>query len=203
MLKCFADFTHDDLSMPAQEFEDYKSKYLDIWTYSTKEKVSILNDVDFELELIHRDEINVTYIIKLLARLVNTPDYETRRKEIMNMLGGEAKLRSKKELIERFIIENLPQIEDGEDVQQAFDKYWSAAQLDAFEQICKEEDLHPEKFQGMVEDYLYHEKEPLRDKVLETRKGAQPSILERKTITERTIGKMKGFVETFINGIGE
>ena len=34
-----------------------------------KEKVSILEDVDFELELIHRDEINVAYIIRLLIKL--------------------------------------------------------------------------------------------------------------------------------------
>jgi len=121
----------------------------------------------------------------------------------MNLLGGEAKLRSKKELIERFINENLPQIEDSEDVPEAFDRFWSAEQVKAFEQICNEEQLYPDKFQGIVEDYLYHEKEPLGDKVLETRKGEQPSILERKTITERIISKMKGFVETFINGIGE
>ncbi len=202
MLKCFADFTHDDLSMPAQEFDDYKSKYLDIWTYTTKEKVSILNDVDFELELIHRDEVNVGYIIKLLAKLVDTTDAETMRRDIINILGGEAKLRSKKELIERFIIENLPHIEDSDDVPEAFDKFWNAEQVKAFEQICNDEGLYPDKFQGIVEDYLYHEKEPLREKVLETRKGEQPSVLERKTITERIIGKMKDFVETFINGVG-
>ena len=57
--------------MDAQEFENYKSKYLDIYEKvkrdSTKIKTSILDDIDFELELIHRDQINVAYIIKLLA----------------------------------------------------------------------------------------------------------------------------------------
>jgi type I restriction enzyme R subunit len=28
-----------------------------------------IHDLDFELELIHRDEINVTYILALLARM--------------------------------------------------------------------------------------------------------------------------------------
>ncbi len=40
-------------------------------------------------------------------------------------------------------------------------------------------------------------------KSFSARKGEQPSILERKTITERIITKMKTFVETFINSIGE
>src|SRR5690606_11559484 len=72
VLGTFTEFEFDDLVMSEQDFEDYKSKYLDIYDSSKKpgkEKVSILNDVDFELELIHRDEINVSYILKLLANL--------------------------------------------------------------------------------------------------------------------------------------
>ena len=59
--------------MSEQEFEDYKSKYLEIYdktrTWVTIEKDSILDDVDFELELIHKDEINVSYILQLLNQL--------------------------------------------------------------------------------------------------------------------------------------
>ena len=73
VLKTFTEFNFDGLSMSEQSFVDYKSKYLDLYDRvkrdHQKEKVSILNDIDFELELIHRDEINVTYILKLLARL--------------------------------------------------------------------------------------------------------------------------------------
>ena len=66
----FSDFSHKNLNIPEQDFEDYKSKYLDIYEsvkqQSDKEKVSILNDVDFELELIRRDDINIDYILGLL-----------------------------------------------------------------------------------------------------------------------------------------
>lgn len=206
VLSTFSDFSFKDLEMDAQDFEDYKSKYLDIYdevrTFTQKEKVSILNDVDFELELIHRDEINVTYIVRLLARLVNATDYETRKKEIMNLLGGEATLRSKKELIEKFINENLPHIANSEDVPEAFDQFWTEEQAKAFATICEEEQLEKDKFQGIVEDYLYHGQEPLREKLLETRTGPQPGILERKTIAERIIAKLRDFVETFVEGIG-
>jgi len=60
VLATFTEFDFVDLSMDEQNFEDYKSKYLDLYDKSKsahlKEKVSILQDVDFELELIHRDE---------------------------------------------------------------------------------------------------------------------------------------------------
>ena len=36
-MTCFADFTFDDLELSEQEFEDYKSKYLDIY-----EKVNLV-----------------------------------------------------------------------------------------------------------------------------------------------------------------
>ena len=57
-----------------QQFEDYKSKYLDLFEKARsqkegQEKASIIQDVDFELELIQRDEINVAYILRLLAQL--------------------------------------------------------------------------------------------------------------------------------------
>ena len=55
----------------AQDFADYRSAYLDLYdkvkTDTQTEKVSILDDVDFEAELIHRDVINVHYILTLLA----------------------------------------------------------------------------------------------------------------------------------------
>ncbi|MDD2475852.1 MAG: type I restriction endonuclease subunit R, partial [Dysgonamonadaceae bacterium] len=84
----FADFKWDDLEMNEQLFNDYRSKYLDLWQEvkkDPKEKVSILDDVDFELELIHRDEINVTYILKLLAELkgATASEKEAKRKEVV------------------------------------------------------------------------------------------------------------------------
>ena len=49
--------------MPDQRFADYHSACLDLFdkvkSDTPKDKASILNDVDFELELIHRDVINV------------------------------------------------------------------------------------------------------------------------------------------------
>ena len=100
ILGSFADFSFEDLGIVEQEFEDYKSKYLDIHDTikgEGKEKVSILEDVDFELELIHKDEINVTYILKLLAQLKDSSEQEqqTQRQNIVNIINGNAQLRSK------------------------------------------------------------------------------------------------------------
>lgn len=207
ILTAFADFKWQDLAMNEQLFEDFKSKYLDLYdkvkSDHQKEKVSILEDVDFELELIHRDEINVAYIIQLLIKLKSKvqKDVSQTEKEIFNLLNTEAHLRSKRELIELFIKANLPAIEDTDDIPQEFEKFWNAEQQKAFNQLVTEEKLSAEKTQSLIEDYLYAEREPLRDEILQLLEGEQPTLLERKKTGDRILKKILDFVDTFINGI--
>lgn len=207
ILTTFADFKWEDLTMTEQQFEDYKSKYLDLYdkvkSDHQKEKVSILDDVDFELELIHRDEINVAYILKLLANLKDArkAEQEKKRKEILDILSGEAHLRSKRELIEKFILENLPVIEDSEDVPESFEKFWNEEQIKAFNKLVEEENLISDKAEKLIEEYLFAEREPLRDEVLALIEGEQPSVLQRKKVGDRILSKIVSFVDTFINGI--
>ncbi len=203
----FANFDWEDLDMEEQLFNDFRSKYLDLWQKvkqdHSKEKVSILEDVDFELELIHRDDINVSYILKLLADMkgANKAEQDAKRKEVLDLLTGEANLRSKRELIEKFIQENLPVIEDSDTIPQEFDKFWTEEQQKAFESFVKEEKLSPEKTQKLIEDYLYAEREPFRDELLDLIEGDKPSVLKRKSIGDRLLSKVIEFVETFINGM--
>lgn len=205
VLTTFSDFTFNDLTMNVKLFEDYKSKYLDLYdkvkTNNLKERVSILEDVDFELELIHRDEINVAYILILLANLKDGKDKEKQQKEIIDLIAGEAHLRSKRELIERFIQENLPHIEDSDNIPDEFEKYWNEEQLAAFQKLCAEENLSDAKVEKVIADYLFSEREPLRDEVLDLIDGEKPSVLQRKSTGERILAKIKGFVDTFISGI--
>ncbi len=129
------------MGLTEQAFEDYKSKYLDLYetvkTEQAKEKVSILNDIDFELELIRRDEINVAYILNLLTKLYGARprEREKQRKAISDILSGDTQLRSKKELIERFIEENLPMVGNADQIEEAFETFWSTEKRKAVNQI--------------------------------------------------------------------
>ncbi len=202
----FADFKWEDLAMNEQLYNDFKSKYLDLWQKvkvdNQVEKVSILEDVDFEIELLHRDEINVAYILRLLANLkdAKSAEQENIRKSILDLLSGEAHLRSKRELIERFILENLPVIEDSDNIPEEFEKYWNAEQEKAFDKMVKEENLIPEKTTKLIENYLFAERKPIRDEALALIDGAQPSVLVRKSLGDRIIKRIVEFVETFVNG---
>jgi type I restriction enzyme R subunit len=205
VLKTYTEFTWDDLPMSEQAFADYSSKYQDIResVKHSKEKASILNDVDFEVELLHRDEVNVSYILKLLAQQKQTTDTaekEKQKKQILDMLRGEVELRSKRDLIEKFIDEMLPHISDLDSIDDEFKKYWEDQKVLALNEICQQENLDRQQFSNLIETYIFSGQEPLKEQVfacLEQR----PSILHARTIGERIIDRMKEFVEVFVRGM--
>lgn len=215
ILQGFADFTFADLNIEAQEFEDYKSKYLDIYDKVKKdegETTSIINDVDFELELIQRDEVNVSYILELLANLYqdlqlnkgSNNEINKRKKDILGILGNEAKLRSKKDLIERFIEENLPKISKKEDVKSVFAKYWDQEKQKALAKIRDEENLVTGNLVPIIDDYFYSGIEPTSQKIVDAiKEDKQPKILERKKVTQRIMTKIKEFIRTFEENTGD
>ncbi len=206
VLESYVDFNWEDVGIDEQTFENYKSKYLDLYDKvkndRKKQKTSILEEIDFELELIHRDEINVAYILKLLAKLKEAKhsDIEKQKKAIIDLLSGEIELRSKRELIEKFIEENLPHIDDVDAIQDEFEKYWQEQKLLALGKICDEENLDTKQFNALVESYIYSGQEPIRDEVFACLDN-RPSIFKAREIAERILDKMKQFVNVFVNGM--
>lgn len=205
VLTTFTEFTFDDLDITEQEFLDYQSKYLGVRddVKTKKEKVSILNDIDFEIELIRRDEINVAYILTLLAKLAQSKkpkDQEQQRKTISDILASNIELRSKKELIERFIEENLPLVSDIDLVADEFENYWTIEKKKAVQLLSKEENVDYQKLVDLISNYLFTQKAPLRDDIINLME-VRPSLKERAKVAERITVKIIDFVEIFINGM--
>ena len=208
ILEGFSDFKWSDLSMSEQMFEDYKSKYLDMYEKikseknQGSEKVSILEDVDFELELIHKDEINVAYILKLLAKYKDSSEEEKtkQRENISNILTNNPQLRSKKELIEKFINENLYAINE-DDIEDEFDKFWEEQKDQAYKELCSDENLDCKEVRKVVDKYIYEQRVPLKDEIVKTLK-VKPKLLERKKVVPRVLDKIVGFVEKFYDDLG-
>jgi len=209
ILSSFVDFSFEDISIESQEFENYKGKYLDLYEdikklKQTTEKVSILDDIDFELELIHKDEINVDYILTLLKSQIAEEDNEEKKKltieKVSSTLANNPQLRSKKELIEEFINQHLEGIES-ENISEEFMNYWMQEKTKAFNDLCTEEELHPEKIEQIIENYLYDGRTPLKEDIAQSLK-TKPKLLQRKKIIPRVTEKILDFVEKFIDGIG-
>ena len=189
----------------------YKSKYLDIYDQTRpkpdKEKESLVEEVDFELELIHRDEINVTYILELLGKLqrdndATQEDYQNQKAYILEIIGKEAQLRSKRDLLEKFIEERMPSIEPEEKIGTVFKDFWNQERIEAIQRLCTEENLKIEAVNQMIADYKFSGKEPLRETVLSAC-NEKPKLLERKKIFARVVSKLLDIISKFDDAIGK
>ncbi|MBU0569819.1 type I restriction endonuclease subunit R, partial [Patescibacteria group bacterium] len=128
-LETFAEFSFDNLGISEQEFYDYQSKYLDIHEERKNhdpDAESILDQIDFELELTVRDIVDFDYIIRLIAGLKNISSDAVREKkteEILKLFDRDVKLRKKKDLIRKFIEESLPKISKSDSVEKVFEEF--------------------------------------------------------------------------------
>jgi type I restriction enzyme R subunit len=209
ILSSFADYNPAEFPLSEQDFEDYQSKYLDLYDHVKRkkdddDKESILDDVDFEVSLIHRDEINVRYILNLLRALSQLKDEEekaVRKKDIMDVMSTDVNLRSKRELIQKFINENMPKIHPEGNLDQAFEDFWDIEKLAAAKTLCDEEQIDPLKFKDMIEHYVFANQLPREDQI-GIALTYMPKILERKKTLKRVHEKVKDYIDTFIDGMG-
>ena len=214
VLASYSEFKVEDLAMPAQDFEDFKSKYLDIAQKADKggdeAEPSPLEELDFELELIRRDEINVAYILSLLTAL-NTSVQEgdtsnakakAQRKRIFELLSSEIQLRDKREIIERFIDQRMPMLGPEEDLRQAFSDFWSDERSKDFQRICDAEGLEQEAFSRLMGQMIFSGKAPLGDEIVSAMR-TPPSVLQRKRAIQRVTEAMQLHLNTFEDATGE
>ncbi|MCF7911835.1 MAG: HsdR family type I site-specific deoxyribonuclease, partial [Candidatus Cloacimonetes bacterium] len=171
ILTTFTEFTFADLSMTKQQFEDYRSKYLDLFDLirnARVEKESIMDDLDFEVELIWRDNINVAYIMKLLKDLdTESPGYPADVEFILKTMAGSEQLRDKRELVENFINKNLPELPKDADFEESFDEYLDRERSKEIDYLAETENLDKERLYNLIEDYEFSNK-IFGDRITET-----------------------------------
>lgn len=99
---------HSNEILSNRQFQDYQSLYIDLYQEFTKDKNAdkekINDDIIFEIELIRQVEINIDYILMLVAKFheSNCED-KSILVSIDKAIGSSFQLRSKKKLIEDFI----------------------------------------------------------------------------------------------------
>lgn len=107
ILTAFDNFSGNEILTP-REYQDYQSIYIDLYQEFSPdgrdEKEKINDDIVFEIELIRQVEINIDYILMLVAKY---HDSNCEDKSILvsihKAINSSIQLRSKKELIEKFI----------------------------------------------------------------------------------------------------
>lgn len=227
-IQIYEEFDADDPAweMTDQQFNDYRSKYLDMTLgfistdndeqdKGTDESTNMvaedqqgeITDIDFCLELLHSDVINVAYILELIADLnPDSEDYGEKRQHIIDTMIKDPVMRNKTRIIDNFIRENVDNDREGftrskadgtMDLESRLTKYVTEARLRAISDLAKEEDVDEKALVKYVQeyDYLQREKPEILQRAIKEKKGLR--LLQRSWLLKSLTTKLRNIISTF------
>lgn len=212
----------DELGMTEQQFMDFRSKYLDIYdTFVPSDtptqpspkgdeipENSPLEDVDFCLELLHSDVINVAYILELIAELdPYSNDYSERRQNIIDTMIKDAEMRSKAKLIDGFIQKNVDEDKENfmvqrkkadgtSDLEERLNQYIATERDKAVQSLSKEEDIPSDVLTHYLKEYDYLQKEQ-PEIIQKALKEKHLGLIKTRKALTRILDRLRGIIRTF------
>ena len=152
ILTSFDDFEGKEI-LSERDFQDYQSRYIDLYQEYRKaanaDKETINDDIIFEIELVKQIEVNIDYILMLVAKYQQS---NCNDKEILTTIdkaiNSSIELRSKKELIERFI----EQVNVSTKVDEDWRKFLDERKEEDISAIIEEEKLKPEETRRFIDN---------------------------------------------------
>ncbi|HBC31919.1 MAG TPA: DEAD/DEAH box helicase [Clostridiales bacterium] len=152
ILTSFDDFEGNEI-LSERDFQDYQSTYIDLYQEFKKgldsDKETINDDIIFEIELIRQIEVNIDYILMLVAKYQesNCKD-KTILTTIDKAINSSIELRSKKELIEHFI----EQVNMSTKIDEDWRKFLNERRDADMAAIIEEEKLKPEETRRFMDN---------------------------------------------------
>ncbi len=155
ILTSFDDFAGNEI-ITARQMQDYRSIYLNLYaefrSESDSEKETINDDVVFEIELIKQVEINVDYILMLVAKWRdergNGDDKDLAGlKDIQRSVDSSPTLRNKRDLIMDFV----DRVSASGEIDEEWRAYVAAQRTAELDAIISEENLKADETRTFVE----------------------------------------------------
>ncbi len=164
-LKTFSKFDWGDLGvvMGDDEYEGYKSWYLYYRDLSQRQdqKTPVPLDVDFDVELVRTDRINVVYILNLLKQAHEGAKTDEQKDADIDLVLREIErsdndaLRAKKDIIEAFIRTRFYELPDGTDVQEAFTEFEKEYLRSELESFANKNGISVEDVRAIYSEYTF------------------------------------------------
>lgn len=224
-IQIYEDFDNDDpgLVLSEQDYNDYRSKYLDMTVgfikpedendgmlhdgqQETQYGDQSIEDIDFCLELLHSDVVNVAYILSLISDLnPSDEDYEMKRQEILDTMIKDATMRKKTLLIDSFIKQEVDNDKEGfrkakadgtMDLESRLQRYILKMKNKAVQDLAADEGVEEEALCNFIAeyDYLGREKpEIIQDAVRKTKMG----LMLRSAKVKRILERMREIIDLF------
>lgn len=224
-IQIYEDYSEDadDLGLTEQQFNDYKSKYLDITVGFINPPVTPpvvaedpvpygsnqgLEDIDFCLELLHSDIINVAYILELIADLdPYSDDYSAKRQHIIDTMIKDAGMRGKAKLIDGFIKKNVDEDKENfmtgrnkadgtNELEERLNQYIVSERNKAICDLADEEQISSEVLNLYIKEYDYLQKEQ-PDIIQKALKEKHLGLIKTRKALTRILDRLRCIIRTF------
>jgi type I restriction enzyme R subunit len=155
ILTAFDDFAGNEI-LTKRDYQDYQSIYLNLYAVFRRvdeaEKESINDDVVFEIELIKQVEVNVDYVLMLVAQWREARGDGADREmdalmKIQRAVDSSISLRNKKDLIISFV----DSVNVTDDVSEDWNRFVAGRRDVELEDIIASEGLRPEETRAFVD----------------------------------------------------
>lgn len=123
-IETFSEFCWEDFDMDEQTVKVFQTHYLEFRTEAQEgDKASILNDIDFQIELVLANTINVDYIYHLLTQLDVKDKKSVNELRDMVETEGTDKLRKKRDLLLDFIDTVIPGLNEESNIMEEYQAF--------------------------------------------------------------------------------
>ena len=162
-LRTFIEFSldKDKLDMTEQEYEDYKSKYRMLYAQMRQKRdvVSVLADVDFCIELMESDRINVAYIMNLIRNIhfddKAKKNYDIRHiKEELSRTDNPRLLR-KVEILQAFLDKVVIHLNSADEIDAAYNEFENREKQREIEEFAGKEELNFNVLADIISEYEF------------------------------------------------
>lgn len=199
ILQAFDEFEDKEI-LSQRAMQDYQSLYLDLYQHLRQveegEKVFINDDLVFEIELIKQIEVNIDYILMMVAKYQSS---NMEDKEILTnidkAINASLELRSKKDLILGFIERVNMQME----IDQAWPEYVAERKEEELVRLIEEQRLKEVPTRKYVENSFRNREMktigPAIDQILPPMSFFDPERAKKKQLV---IDKLRAFFERFL-----
>lgn len=199
------DWTDLDVFMGEEEYTEYKSWYLTFFD-EQKEKSkagikTILADVDFNIELIRTDKINVVYVLNLLKE-INRNDKEEMQKSIDLILreidrSDNEKMRYKSEIMKAFVSSRFFDLDPDEDIVKEYEQYEKEVMENDVNTFAKENGIAPELVLSILNEYFVDERSITKNKIRERLADMQLPLLKQTKLINAIMVFIKNMYDKF------
>ena len=202
-LQTFVEFKteRESIEMSDQEFMDYKSKYIMLYrkTKIDREVVSVLDDVDFCIELMETNRINVAYIMNLIRNITfengkpRYEDIEHIKKELDR--SDNMQLHKKIDILKAFLDEVVMGLDGTQDIDAEYDEFENKKKQAEIEDFAKKEDIDTKMLNDFISEYSFSgvlNQGEVRDRI------EKPlPLLKKKSLVTRIVEFIKSHVSKY------